>query len=487
MNFSELEKLMSSRGVVTLAEIARTLNTTPQAVSNWKARNQVPHRIAAKLSQLPPTGNPQTSDGPPIHSSRITHYASPSIYDEDTISLSLSDIFITFAEQLKVIILVPFVSVFLVFTYVQFIKQPLYISSATILLPENKPSLSGLAGLASQFGVAVPQGADMDLSSPSLFPELVKSRMFSERMMEKSFYTERYEKELPLISILTYGESISSDKDEIKILSKAISIFQNMVSFRNEGSFSIMSVESDDPKFARDVNNEVLAELQSLNYFFKSRNVNDKINFIENRIRAVEGDLTKSEQNLKSFLENNRQIISPALQLEQERFNREVDIQKNIYLTLKQQLELAKIEEIQEASVVQVLDKPQIPLDPYNKNIVLSVLLAGVLGILLGVLFSFIRAYSNNADGKERKKLRRAKYLLKKKGKDILKDYRVSGIVGLILLFGLPFFLGHESQNPVFFGIYSVKLLVVNTVYVLTLLLSLCLFIYLIRNKKINS
>jgi len=77
MNFSELETLMSSRGVNTLAEIARTLDTTPQAVSNWKSRNQVPHHIVAKLSQLPPAGNPQTPDGPPIHSSPITHHPSP--------------------------------------------------------------------------------------------------------------------------------------------------------------------------------------------------------------------------------------------------------------------------------------------------------------------------------------------------------------------------------------------------------------------------
>ena len=148
MNFSELEQLMSSRGVTSLADIARALSTTPQAVSNWKSRNQVPHHIAAKLSQLPPTGSPQTPDGPPIHSSPITHYASPSIYEEDT--LSLSDILLTLAEQLKVIVLTTFISVFLTFTYVQFIQQPKYVSWATVLLPSGGgANLGGLAGLAS--------------------------------------------------------------------------------------------------------------------------------------------------------------------------------------------------------------------------------------------------------------------------------------------------------------------------------------------------
>ena len=57
------------------------------------------------------------------------------------------------------------------------------------------------------------------------------------------------------------------------------------------------------------------------------------------------------------------------MQLEQERLDRDVEIQKGVYLTLKQQLELAKIEEVQETSVVQILDRPQIALGPSNKKL----------------------------------------------------------------------------------------------------------------------
>ena len=139
---------------------------------------------------------------------------------------------------------------------------------------------------------------------------------------------------------------------------------------------------------------------------------------------------------------------------------------------------------MQEASIVQILDKPQVPLGPSNKNLKLSILLAGVLGVGLGILLGFVRAYADNADIDERKKLRRMKHLVKKKGKELLKDRRVSGIVSFLLLLGLPFFLGYQSQNPVFFGMYSAKLILVNTVYVLTLLLSSVLFVYLSRKNN---
>ena len=76
MNFSELEQLMSSRDVTSLAEIARALNTTPQAVSNWKARNQVPHHIVATLNKISESlaDSPQSSAQPP-NPQFTTHYS----------------------------------------------------------------------------------------------------------------------------------------------------------------------------------------------------------------------------------------------------------------------------------------------------------------------------------------------------------------------------------------------------------------------------
>ena len=50
MKFSDFEEIMHSNGVNTLADIARVLDTTPQAVSNWKSRDQVPYHIENKIN-----------------------------------------------------------------------------------------------------------------------------------------------------------------------------------------------------------------------------------------------------------------------------------------------------------------------------------------------------------------------------------------------------------------------------------------------------
>jgi uncharacterized protein involved in exopolysaccharide biosynthesis len=477
MNFSELEQLMSSRGVSSLAEIARALNTTPQAVSNWKARNQVPHHIVATINKtIPPAESPELRAQPLV---------TPFAMEEGTISLS--DILLIMAEQLKVIVLTTFISVFIAFTYVQFIQTPQYVSWASVLLPSSVGgnNLGGLAGLASQFGVNVPTGVKADLSSPSLFPELLRSRTFAEKILDKKFYTMKFDKELSLLAILTHGD----DPPKVgrnTLVTNSLSSLGEILVFEQDpiNTFSVIKVTTSDPVFSKKLAEVVLSELEALNRFFKSQTISEKYTFIENRIASVGGDLDTSEQALKDFNERNRQISSPSLELELERLERDVEVQKGIYLTLKQQQELTKIEEIQETSVVQILDKPQIALRPSNKNLKLNVLLAGILGIGIGIMLGFVRSYLNNNDMEERKKLRRIKHFIKKKNKDIILDRRVSGIVSLLLLIGLPTYIGYESKNPVFFGMYSTKLMLVNIVYVIILLSSITLFIYLTKKSK---
>ena len=47
--------------------------------------------------------------------------------------------------------------------------------------------MGGLAGLASQFGVNMPSSNNADLSNPTLYPELIKSNTFAEKIMDKEF------------------------------------------------------------------------------------------------------------------------------------------------------------------------------------------------------------------------------------------------------------------------------------------------------------
>ena len=195
MKFTELVELMSEKGISTLADIARILETTPQAVSNWKSRDQVPYHIVAKLESIP---------GQNVNKKQFDEKKNQ--FNEMHSTITLSEIFFIIARQIKTIIIVSFSFVFITFLYIQFIEDEelLYISSAKILLEQND-SNSGVAGFASQFGVNIASSAMAnDLGSLSLLPDLITSRTFANQILKKEFFTKKFGTKLSLLSILTH-------------------------------------------------------------------------------------------------------------------------------------------------------------------------------------------------------------------------------------------------------------------------------------------
>ena len=470
MRFEEFEKRMQDKGVLTLAEIARNLNTTPQAVSNWKSRDQVPMHVAAKLYNDVPEN--------------ILNKNSFLVQED---SISISDILLTLAQQIKIIIVVVFIFSFSTFTYLQFIKPSFFLSQARIVLPStsDNQTLGRFAGFASQFGVDIPTNQKADLSSPSLLPELIKSRKFFENIMNEKFLTKKYKKELKLIEILLDAE-IQEPYSNMQISQAANFFVNSVVSFRSDktSQINVLSVKTFEPEYARNLSQVILKELEDLNKYYKSQAIREKTKFIETRISSVKFELASAEKKMKDFNENNRQISTPSLQLSYDRLQREVEIQKGIFLTLKQQLELAKIEIVQGASVFQILDEPQIPAAPLSKKLLINTSLSVLVGLFIGIIFAFTRGYLSYGDINERRKLRRVKNFIYKKTKEILTDRRISGLTSISLMIGLPFYLSYESSSPTYFGRFSLTLLIVNILYILTLLFLVYLFLFQSSKNK---
>ena len=163
MNFHEFEEKMNQVGFNSLAEIARALDSTPQAVSNWKSRNQVPYHIIAKINSMNDNSKNDLNDNSKNENFNITQAGL--LNNSET---SFSDILVRLAEQTKVIVLSVFLSFFITFTYVIFIQEPVYQSNAKLLLPKSN-SLGSISSLASQFGLNASNESSTDLSSTSLF------------------------------------------------------------------------------------------------------------------------------------------------------------------------------------------------------------------------------------------------------------------------------------------------------------------------------
>ena len=160
MKFSELQQqLKENFDIDHLADIARELGVSPQAVSNWKARDRVPYKYVLKVRNQLKESDTQVSsqieNNVSDSNQAFSLYRDPQNYEEDTISLI--DITLVMARQLKIIIITPTIFCTLTILYAFFIAKPVYESSAKIMSASSGAGqFSPASGLAAQLGLSFP-------------------------------------------------------------------------------------------------------------------------------------------------------------------------------------------------------------------------------------------------------------------------------------------------------------------------------------------
>ena len=82
--------------------------------------------------------------------------------------------------------------------------------------------------------------------------------------------------------------------------------------------------------------------------------------------------------------------------MELEQFLREVEIQTEVFITLQQQYELARIEEVKETQSLVILDEGKTPAGKDKPKRTRIVILAIILGGLLGLATSLENHTSKN-------------------------------------------------------------------------------------------
>ncbi len=323
-----------------------------------------------------------------------TNQQKSNIYKED--EYSFSDLYLALARGIKWIVFTPIVLGLLTVLYLVFLSKPTFESTAT-LLPSlgESGSNSNLLGFASQFGISIPsQYEETDFLSADMYPAIVKSRTLAKIVLNRKFNSEESDTKISLLSILTDPVDFKNT-DSSKVIAKKIKYFTEEIvniSQSPETPLYTLQVLTDDPLLSAQIAKAVIEELDTLQMEFKSHSVMQKKEFIEDRIEDVKIELRKAETALKEFREQNKQIsYSPSLLLEQERLERETQVQTEIYISLKQQYETVKIEEVKETSFVQVLDEPNIPIYPSGPRKIFILFFVGFGGFALGILIAIFK------------------------------------------------------------------------------------------------
>jgi len=125
---------------------------------------------------------------------------------------------------------------------------------------------------------------------------------------------------------------------------------------------------------------------------------NPEVKKVQNELSALYGQLERLEADQGSARDPlNPEGGMPQARLEYMRLLREVKFNEYLYSLLQKQFEMAKLGEVKDAAVIQVIDEAVPPQVRFKPKRTLMVLLAAVLGFFLSIFAAFFLEFLENA------------------------------------------------------------------------------------------
>jgi uncharacterized protein involved in exopolysaccharide biosynthesis len=259
-------------------------------------------------------------------------------------------------------------------------------SSTASKLPGGASVSSGVGGLISQLGGSL--GGDPS-ESPNFYIQLFQSRELLTRIALSRFPNPRTSApsdSATLIDILRIKKKDPRLRMEIalKKLTKAIK-----AGFDTKTNLVSLSVDLQWPELSAQVANRLMEEVTKFNRETRVSRSRAKREFLEARHDSAQMQLRVAEERQRFFYEQNRGLItSPSLKADEGRIRREVELASDLFLNLQRQLEIARLDEINDAALITVIDTAIPPRKAQWPRYGSLLFTASAIGIMLGLLIA---------------------------------------------------------------------------------------------------
>ena len=324
--------------------------------------------------------------------------------------------------QWKLIIGIAALGAIIGFAYASF-QKPTYQATSTFVLEEDKGGggLGGAMGLASSFGFDLGGGGGGLFTSSNII-ELMKSRLVVEKTLLNpvqvagkeislaDYYVqinklkEAWVKKPTLANI-----SFPANADRTKFSLEQDSILQsisagltknNLVIAQKDKKVSIISltVKTENELFSKLFCEQLLKETSDFYIETKSKKSRLNVEILQHQADSIRAELNGAITGVAAASDNVYNL-NPAFNVKRTpSTRRQVDVQANtaILTQLVAQLELSKVSLRKETPLVQLIDRPILPLEKEKLGRIKSFVLGGFLAGFLSVLYLvFGRLYKN--------------------------------------------------------------------------------------------
>ena len=308
-----------------------------------------------------------------------------------------------------------------------FVTKPDYKAVVTFALEDDKGGggLSGALGLASSLGIDLGTSAGGAFSGSNLI-ELMKSRKMVQKALLNSYIQNGHAKSLAdqLLEMteinqklikkgIWKGESffqVNADPSSFNLQQDSvISVLYELVT--GTGSNGILSVAQKDKKISI-ISVEVNSSSEQFSKFFAESIVKEVADFyVETKSQKARNNLAILQRQADSIRNELNQAISGVASLSDNTFNlnpalnvnrvpsskKQIDVQANtaILTQLVTNLEMAKVTLLRETPLIQLIDRPTLPLKKEKPDKAKSLLMGGILSGFLTMLYFIVRKLVN--------------------------------------------------------------------------------------------
>ena len=318
------------------------------------------------------------------------------IIDSQTIDISNTfSFFIGVAKKYYKLILVYVVlnSIFGLF------GTPKYSASVSFYTDYNDLAKSGSLSVFTSFALNNVDQLNFDISN------YLTSDTFYNKIIYDVYKTPDGKKSLFDIWEIEGNPSFFSDlelipnvtEDERKFLI-AKELLDDAINFSEDsttGLNTIRVVVKKYPEVAKDLTEKIY--LSIVDYFTNVTQVKavEKISFIEGRLIDISSNLKLAEDEMILFLEQNKSLSSPNLSVQKDRLQRNITLYSQLFGSLSDQLELAKIDAKNSVNPIFTLDKPVLSIKKAGSSLPVKIIL-NLFTIF--ILLSFIEAFRFRKD-----------------------------------------------------------------------------------------
>ena len=150
-------------------------------------------------------------------------------------------------------------------------------------------------------------------------------------------------------------------------------------------------------QFAKQFIENLIDEMSKMYITHQTKQAQNTLDFLKDRADSVFVELDKSEQEFARIKDINQRIIKASGRLKELQLMREVEVLNTMYLEIVKNLEISKMTLLNQTPIINIIDRPILPLEEEKLSKSIAGILGGFLGGFLSVCFFVFGKLFNDA------------------------------------------------------------------------------------------